>query len=90
MLTNQERATIYCKKGFIREVNIEHSPHHGFSTAYYKGSIIAQAELGKIREPIGDDDREWEMYEERFDEWRGDMLTILKNNCTIYFNETDD
>lgn len=66
---------------FLYDVDIEHSPHFGFSTAYYRGHILAQCELGRIVEPLGDDDKEWEMYEERYSEWRDEILTNLKRIC---------
>jgi hypothetical protein len=66
MSTRNEKIKVTDKSGFHYEVLIEHKPHFGFSTALYEGQIIGQVELGRILEPIGDDDYEWECYEERF------------------------
>lgn len=86
MSTTKEDIKITDRMGFIYSVRIEHTPHHGFSTAYYEGRIIGQCELGRILEPFSDDDREWEMYEELFGEWRDSINSNLTLECKQYFN----
>jgi hypothetical protein len=86
MSTRIEKIVVADKQGFRYEVAIEHKPHFGFSTAFYEGSIIGQVELGRILEPFGDDDREWEMYEESFGEWTDEIKANLIPMCEQYFN----
>jgi len=74
------------KHGFIYEVVIKHFPQIGISTAYYNDDIIAQREYGRMLPPIGDDDREWEMFDERMEEWSADAITDLEPECKSYFN----
>lgn len=73
-------------KDFRYEVELKHSPGFGFSTAYYKGSIIGQVQLYRVSKPYSDDDREWEMYEERFLEWRDEILTNMNPICKQHFD----
>lgn len=75
------------EKGFNYEVEFEHKPHHGFSTAYYKGDIIGQVELGKLSMPYSDDDEEWERYEHTLSEWKDEIMSRLKPICEKYFNK---
>lgn len=88
MPTRKETVQIQDEKGFQYEVQIEHTPHFGFSTAYYYGAIIGQVELGRmlLLEPQSDDDREWEQYEERFSEWMDDVKSNLIPIAQSYFN----
>lgn len=86
MERKEENIKITDNKGFVYQVLLKHSPHFGFSTAYYGGDIIGQVELGKIHEPLGDDDREWEMYEERFAEWTDEIKYNIEFICKDYFN----
>lgn len=83
----KETIKVADSKDFVYEVDLEHSPHLGFTTAYYRGSIIGQCELGRILQPQSDDDREWEEYQERFAEWRDEILTNLKPTCKSYFDK---
>jgi hypothetical protein len=66
---------------------IEHQPHHGFSNALYRDRIIGQVELNKLREPFSDDDAEWEAYEERFGEWKDEIMVNMERICKSYFDE---
>lgn len=81
-----ENLKVADQRGFYWDVHIKHSPQFGFSTAYYRDRIIGQCELGRILQPMSDDDREWEMYEERFSEWRDEIIMNLKLRCETYFN----
>ncbi len=73
--------------GFHYEVVIKHYPNLGFSVAIYEDRIIADREYGKINYPLGDDDREWELWEERFAEWSSAVNSDLKIECENYFNK---
>lgn len=81
-----EIISVHDSYGFHYDVTLDHIPHYGFSTAYYNGIIIGQAEAWKLREPILDDDAEWERYWENFSEWRDSVLTDLKPKCVEYFD----
>jgi hypothetical protein len=85
-MKKEEKITVHDDKGFHYEVNLEHRPNLGFSSALYNGNIIGQVELGKIHEPLGDDDREWENYEERFAEWTDEIKTNIIPICENHFN----
>lgn len=87
MSLKKEILKVNDSKDFHYEVTVEHQPHFGFSTAYFRDRIIAQCELGRILPPTSDDDREWEMYEERFADWRSEILSNLKVSCTLHFNK---
>ena len=82
----KEQITVCDNYDFSYIVHVEHQPHHGFSTAYYNGRIIGQCELGKIHQPFGDDDSEWDVYNERFAEWRDEIINNLKSKCREHFN----
>lgn len=87
MSNRKEKLKIIDSKGFHYEVVIEHQPHHGFSNALYLDRIIGQVELNKLREPFSDDDAEWEAYEERFGEWKDEILVNMARICKSYFDE---
>jgi hypothetical protein len=87
MSTKKENIRIVDKYGFCHGVELEHKPHFGFSTAVHNGKIIAQVENGRIQEPLSDDDYEWELYEEKFIEWSGEIKTNIIRDCEKYFNE---
>ncbi|SUJ18973.1 Uncharacterised protein [Sphingobacterium spiritivorum] len=88
MSTTTEKITISDRFDFRYEVTIEHKPHFGFSTALYDDEIIGQVELGRINEPMGDDDREWEQYQERFSEWTDEIKTNMIPICKSHFNKS--
>ena len=85
-MENKEIIKIKDDMGFHYEVTIEYFPHHGFSNAVYDGKIIGQVELNRINEPAGDDDREWELYEEMFGQWRCEIKQNITGICKEYFN----
>lgn len=87
MSNRKETIKILDKYGFVYEILIEHSPHFGFSTAYFNETIIGQVQLGRILQPTSDDDREWELYEERFSEWSDEIKSNLIPMCKAFFNE---
>lgn len=84
MSTSKETITIFDKQGFRREIVLEYKPHFGFTTAFYRDSIIAQVQLNKIHEPIGDDDYEWEQYEELFSEWKDEIKSNIIPMCQTH------
>lgn len=73
-----ETLKVYDHLRFHYEVTLEHFPHLGFSQAKYRGSILHQVELGRILEPISDDDREWETYQDRFAEWKDEIKLCMQ------------
>ena len=74
-------------KEFYYEVNVGHHSEVGVSIAYYKGLRISKFEYGRYIMPIGDDDHEWEEYEERFRESSGgDALVHFEHECKVYFD----
>lgn len=87
MATIIDKITITDKKGFTWPVHIEHHPNLGVSIAFYDGSRITSREYGKMHSPAGDDDREWEEWEERFREWADAAIEDLKLACKEYFDK---
>jgi len=85
-MNRTEKIKVVDDLGFHYEVIVKHDPQFGISIAYYNDDPIARREYGTMREPMGDDDREWEMYEERFDEWASDAITDLEPECKAHFN----
>lgn len=86
-MNNQEILKVEDKNGFIYEVSLQHRPHLGYSSAFYKGNLIEVIQLGRILQPTGDDDREWEMYEERYSEWTDEIKVNIIPICKNYFNK---
>lgn len=86
MRGEEETITIHDSKDFHYEVTVKHFPHFGFSTAYLRDRIIGQVELHKIHKPYSDHDREWEEWEERFAEWRDEILKNLRPICKQYID----
>ena len=74
------------KHGFIHDVKFFHATELGFSIAYYNDTPIASRDYGKLFCPMGDDDREWEMYQEQLENWKADAETDLKPECLTYIN----
>lgn len=74
------------KHGFIYEVEVTHTPHHGFSTARYRGSIIASRSYGRMLPPQTDDDAEWEEWQTHFYEWVDGPDALLGIDCKTYFD----
>lgn len=72
--------------GFTYTVSMEHVPHHGYSLALYKGVIINSVDRGKLYQPLGDNDAEWERYDETLDQWKADAEDDLILGCKTYFN----
>lgn len=87
MSTSKESIKVYDNRQFVYEVTLEYKPHFGFSTAFYDGQIIADVELYRITQPMSDDDREWEMYEERFAEWTDEIKVNIIPKCENHFNQ---
>lgn len=85
IMCRKENINITGRHGFVYAVCIEHYAYKGLSFAFFEGSIIADAQLSRITEPHNDDDTEWEMYEDRFAEWRDEIISILKPACEKYF-----
>lgn len=85
-MKQQETIKVNDRLDFHYEVELHHHPELGYSTAYHRGERIADTEAYKIHEPLTDDDREWEMYQDRFGEWRDQVLSRLKPYCVEHFN----
>lgn len=75
-------------RGFYYEVKVEHHPELGISFAKYRELLIDRFEYGRYIPPLGDDDREWEEFQERFNESAGgDALAHFEHSCKEYFNQ---
>lgn len=85
MSSRQENIKVEDEMGFIHTICVKYSPHLGFATAYEGWDIVAQCELGRIREPMSDGDLEWEQYEEKFAEWSDTMKHQLSLQCQEFF-----
>ena len=81
---------VQSSKGFVYEVTIEHHPGIGLSMAYYKGATrIARREYSKLTPPIGDNDSDWERYEESLAEWKSAAIADLTPECKIHFDKRE-
>lgn len=91
MANKSEKYTARCDLGFCYEVTLEHRPQFGFSTIFYRTTIIGQVDLGeRIFEPVSDNDAEWEAYEQRFAEWTDDVKTNASFICYHYFSNPNN
>ena len=81
-----EEIKVVDKLGFIYRVNVIHNPDVGLSRAYYNEERIADRNSYAIREPFSDSDHDWEMYHERFSEWRDAAISDLQYSCKNYFD----
>lgn len=86
MSRTKENIRVHDSRDFHYEVQVEHTPHFGFSTAYYNGRVIAQADYQKLHEPYSDDDAEWEWYEQKLEEWKDEVKSNLQRSCCEYFD----
>lgn len=86
MSTRNEKYRVVDNRGFVYYIELEHKPHFGFTSAFYNGQIIGQVELGRILQPLSDNDNEWEQYEQRFSEWTDEIKLNMKTICENYFN----
>lgn len=73
--------------GFHYDVTFEYHNNLGFCNALYNDDLIDQCILNKCPEPYSDNDREWEMFEERFSAWKDEMKTNLIPACKEYFDK---
>ena len=90
MHTNYYRETvrIHDRMGFHYDAEFQHSPQHGFSTAYYRGTIIGQASVYPISKPFSsDNDQVWEEYEQQYSEWKDEVKSRLVPICKEYFDK---
>ena len=87
MAQREEEIKIYDQKGFYYYVKVKHWPQLGVTSAHYDDRIIASREYGRILEPIDDDDRDWERYEELYAEWRDAAISDLTHECENHFNQ---
>lgn len=83
----KEEIKINDNLGFIYNITIKHHPVAGVSIAYYNDMRIASREYGRMMPPIGDNDKEWEEWEERFGEWTDAAISDLQIECKKYFDE---
>jgi len=86
MATQIENIKVTDNHGFYYEVRLEHCPRHGFTSALYRGTVIAQVNLNKLSEPWGDNDTEWERYEQLLGEWVDEIKVNIIPMCRDYFN----
>ncbi len=85
-MIEKETIKITDSKGFHYEVEVRYQPYFGLAVAYYMGDIILQVEHWKLHQPSGDNDAEWESYEEKFNEWSDMAKTDLYPACKAYFD----
>lgn len=75
------------KHGFVYRVDVKHWPETGISIAYYKGERIASSEYGRAGyPPIGDNDAEWEEWDELQAEWIDAATVDILAGCQEHFN----
>lgn len=68
------------------EVTVKHYPWIGVSIAYYNDEQIASREYGRsLCPPYSDDDKEWEVYEQKLHELADEIETDLEPMCKEYF-----
>lgn len=83
---DKEKIKIIDKKGFHYLVEFQYTPHHGLVFAYYEDRIIGNVEYGRITQPLGDNDRDWERYDELFLEFTERSKIDLIPKCEEHFN----
>lgn len=88
-MIEKENIKIVDSKGFHYEVEYRYQPHFGLVFAYYRDRIIGNVEYGRIMQPMGDNDAEWECYEEMFCEFQDMAKTDLYPKCQHYFDTID-
>lgn len=78
---------VYDANRYRYEVDVEHHPRSGISTATYRGQQIAQREYcrGPLP-PWGDSDAEHEAYQARLAEWCEAAEVDLALRCQEHFN----
>jgi hypothetical protein len=78
---------VYDSKNFYYEVQVQHLPQFGTSTASYRGERIARREYGRgPLPPWGESDAEHEAYQESLAEWCDAAESDLALICHEYFN----
>lgn len=77
---------VHDKHNFYVEVTVNHYLSSGISMAIYEDSIIASFEYGKLSQPISDDDMEWEVYEQRCNEFADEVEANIYPTLVDYFN----
>lgn len=83
----ESKLNVYDNLGFIHSLTIWHWPSNGISIAYDDdGNRIGSREYGRLSHPVGDSDKEWEEYEERFHEWTDAAIDDLILECQNHFN----
>jgi hypothetical protein len=87
-MNNKEEIKVEDNRGFIYRPDLVYDAHNGITTAWYKGRIIGQVSLGGLREPFGDNDAEWEAYEERLSEWKDEIKSNIIPICQEYFSNS--
>lgn len=85
-MSNEEILKVYDSKRFHYEVLLKYYPNFGFSIIYYKGKRIGSIDLYKIHKPIGDNDLDWERYEELYSEWADEIKINAIIICKEYFD----
>jgi hypothetical protein len=77
---NRQQITLTDDNGFYHRFEIEHKPLIGCSYVYsLKYEIpISHVEGFKLSPPLGDDDLEWEIYEEKKENWEADRMIDIE------------
>lgn len=87
MSTRTENMKVTDRMGFVHEIQIKHDPDIGLSRAFHDDMMIASREYGSMREPLSDNEREWERYEELFGEWSDAAKVDLSIACKFHFDK---
>jgi hypothetical protein len=85
----EELVKITDSHGFVYEVLVRHYPHRGISIACYKDMIICAVgnDCKKIFEPSGDNDKEWEIYEQLLENYKNSAIADIVPTCIQFFDD---
>lgn len=74
------------ERDFRHMITFKYQPWFGLAFAYHKEGIIGNVEYSKIREPMSDSDRDWEIYDERLEEFKDMAFVDLSPKIKEYLN----
>ncbi len=86
-MAHKEIIKITDKHGFVYEVELRYQPYYGLVFAYYDENVIADAQGYQLRQPLADDDAQWQRYEESFAEFRDQSKVDIYPMCKQYFDK---
>ena len=79
--------TMQNKSGVNFEVNIAFNPAIGVSTALLDGKIIEQVFTSILDEPNTDNDKDWEIYDDRLSDWKEYAILKMKPRILEVLNK---